>query len=115
MKMKRNGYVYGLLVFLIFVSVFLVAITNMKSISVMQESNYDKITMMKISRTVRNIENVWPSFKTDLPPQARCVQFGKDLDGELPFEISVSCNPTGPMYLSVMSHSGRYNNTIILS
>lgn len=54
--MKKKGYAYSLFVFLVFVSVFIIVVTNVKSVSVMQESNYERVTIMKASELGKNIE-----------------------------------------------------------
>lgn len=116
--MKQKGYVYGLLVFLIFVAVFIKAITNMKSVSVMQASNYDRITMMKISHMAKNLQTIWPSINPTLPDaQARCTYLENKIrsySDKLPFEVSVDCPLNGPKYVMVRAKSGRYNSTIRL-
>ncbi len=114
--MKRKGYVYSMLVFLIFIAVFLLVITNLKSVSVVERSAYGSMEIMKISEFARNVEEVWPSFKSALPLQARCSQFGNRIDGEFPFETSVTCDQPASRYLlELSSHSGNYNITMNLA
>lgn len=54
--MKKKGYAYSLFVLLIFTSVFIIVVTNMKSVSVMQDSSYERVTMTKASELGKNIE-----------------------------------------------------------
>ena len=101
--MRRKGYIYSLFVFLIFISVFLIAITNVKSVSVMQESNYDKITIMKISNVARNVVEISSSVSD-------CNELKSELESaNLPFDLDVECLNSR---VTLTSKSGDYTQII---
>jgi hypothetical protein len=106
MKMKKKGYVFSLLVFLVFIAVFILVITINKSLSVVQDSNYEQITMMKISRLGKNIDYV-------LDNGVDCFQLNVDINSAaLPFDAVLLCSPTE--VLQITSKNGDYEYSITI-
>ncbi len=101
--MRKKGYVYNMLVFLVFIAAFAVVITSLKSASIMQDSGYERITMMKAANLARNIGEL-DSTGID------CAELESELDSaELPYEIDVDCEAS---VVSISSKSGRYSQTV---
>jgi len=107
-RMNRKGYIYSLFVFLIFLSVFLVVITNIKSVTMMQESNYDKITVLKASGVARNLEIILG--EAEGTPGFICADFENEIDDAsdgMPFNVELDCSKS-PVGLSVSTLSCDY-------
>ena len=103
--MNKKGYIASLFVSGLFLAVFIIAITSMKSVSVMQESTYEKISIMKVTGLSRNIEDILDPYRAADPSnrnyQAFCIKndgLRETLDGignEVPANIIVDCDPDG--------------------
>jgi len=100
--MGKKGYVFSLIVFLLFVSTFVVVITNLKSVSIIQDSNYDKTTIEKGSSMCKNIEYLLASGMD-------CTALNAKINNaKLPFTVLLDCsNPMKPHFL-LDSASNKY-------
>jgi len=107
--MKQKGYVFSLFVFMIFVAVFVMAVTYTKSISFAQDSSYREITMMKISNFARNLEDLKWYVGPPGPPadnQAHCVRLRNELKSlTLPFHVVLDCETGTPPHVTKISVS----------
>lgn len=113
--MKRRGYIFSLFVFLMFVPILLLAVSNVKSVSVMQESNYEKIAMMKASRMIKNLDYYQVTFfenNSQESDDATCFLLKSALDNtqHFPLGVVVMCpgevcpsNPPSRIQVSVAS------------
>lgn len=98
--MKRKGYIFSLFVFFMFVSVFIVAATHAKSVSVLEESNYDRVSLMKASNVIRNLRNAVDygtlcAVGVDASGSPVASETGAVRtveDAGMPFEIDVGCS-----------------------
>ncbi len=95
---SRKGYVFSLFVFLIMAGAFVIAITNMKSVSVLQDSNYERITIMKASNLAKNIAGAVDSGNC---PQAQSLISANA--AEWPFAVDLNCDDS---IVTVTSKSG---------
>lgn len=96
---SRKGYVFSLFVFLIMAGAFILVITNMKSVSVLQDSNYERITMMKASNLAKNIAEVTNAVN--------CPTVLGTLDEFTSFTVTVDCYDSH--IVKVTSQSGGYS------
>jgi hypothetical protein len=105
--MKRKGYIVSLFVFMIFIAVFLVAVTNIKASSMKQESSYDRIGIMKASRFANNLEEVMDTFRdANLPTNYQGFCSSKlepalsSFSDEVAFTVAADCITAGPDHYS---------------
>ena len=121
--MNRRGYVFSLMVFLLFLSVFIILAAFIKSLDVMQDSSYDRISIMKASNIARNLDYLRPYVKQPggvANPTARCSTWKNDLDlPNLPVVVIFDCqsmNPGNPPSKIIVSlRSGAFNSTVIFT
>jgi hypothetical protein len=111
--MKRKGYIVSLFVFLLFLAVFLLAVTIVKSNSLMQESNYERLSIMKASRISVNIEAMVDNLKA---AGETCNNIALTLDDSLdpPYQVSASCVSSN-VTVTLESVSGDFSQTHIYS
>jgi hypothetical protein len=111
--MKRKGYIVSLFVFLLFLAVFLLAVTIIKSNSLMQESNYERISIMKASRISVNVEAMVDNLKT---AGKDCDSIALKLDDYLdsPYQINASCASSN-VTVVLESVSGDFSQTHVYS
>jgi len=82
--MKQKGYVFSIFVFAIFASVFAIAVTNAKSVAVLQEASYDEIKVMKAGNLYRNVDMIISSGEVNVA-LAKGIIMGE----EMPFDILI--------------------------
>lgn len=82
--MKRKGYVFSIFVFAIFASVFVIAVTNAKSVAVLQEASYDEIKVMKAGNLYRNVDMILKSGLVDSAAVKDAIE-----SEELPFNVTL--------------------------
>ena len=106
-RMGNKGYVLSLMVFLILFSVFLMAITYSKSITMMEQSAYESVAIMKASRLGRNMVSMGLSARLG----DACAEFQKYLHvssgDQLPVPVTISVDCAVNKVL-IQSPSGRY-------
>jgi hypothetical protein len=87
--MKRKGYITSLFVFTAFVAVFLLAATTLKSVSLVQESDYERVSIMKAARVAHNLEYLMGALDAD---GINCSEVQGDIEGtRLPFKVKLDC------------------------
>jgi hypothetical protein len=101
-RMNRKGYVFSLFVFLIFLTVFIAVITNSKAASMMQESAYEKIAMMKASNLARNIADTHPKEYA-----GSCNRL--QLPGSISLPVTITVTPSPHCTISLKALSGSYS------
>jgi hypothetical protein len=87
--MKRKGYVMSLFVFTAFLAVFLLAATTLKSVSLVQESDYERVSIMKAARVAHNLEYLMEALYRD---GINCSEVQGDIEGtQFPFKVKLDC------------------------
>lgn len=102
---QKRGYVYSLTVFLIFVSIFVLVSTNIKSLYVLQDSNAGEAATHKISGLAKNIEAIESNYA--------CADLQSELSGVSYADIVVDCT-AGSEKATVVSRSGTYSVVVEL-
>jgi len=90
--MKNKGYAFSLVVFLLFVPVLLMAVTNIKSASIDQESAYESLSMMKAARAAHYLEAYKVAYYS--PSSGTCDGFASNMDDfiqQIPLKITIDC------------------------
>jgi hypothetical protein len=98
--MKKKGYIFSLMIFLVFLAVFITVIASIKSASVAHDATYEKTAIMKASNMCRNIGLLTEYGVT-------CSGLNNHINSsDLPFDVTFTC---GPKTYLVSTLSDRYS------
>jgi hypothetical protein len=103
MKMKRKGYIFSMFVFMIFIFVFVMVITGINYQSIVQETDYETITVLKMSSLANNIKELRAAG-------ASCANIEAGISSDQ-FDVSVQCGGVGDKVL-IKSKTGLHEMVI---